>query len=169
MSTVPFLFESERLAFREFSLDDAPALYRLNADPEVIRYTGDPPFASPHEALSFLLNYDAYRVDGYGRWAVISKDNREFLGWCGLKNTAGDVDLGYRFFRSAWGQGYATEAALACLDYGFRQLDMKRIIARVLPENTASCRVLEKAGMTFSGFGPCKGLEGARLYVIQRK
>jgi RimJ/RimL family protein N-acetyltransferase len=46
---------------------------------------------------------------------------------------------------------------------------MTRIIARVLPENIASCRVLEKAGMTFTGFGQCKGLEGARLYVIQRK
>lgn len=163
-----FLFESARLGYREFSPDDASDLFRLNSDPEVIRYTGDPPFSSEEEARAFILGYDRYRRDGYGRWSVVSKETFKLLGWCGLNRIDGDIDLGYRFFRSAWGQGFATEAARACLDFGFNQLGMSRIIARALPENIASWKVLEKVGMTFTGFGSCKGLKGARLYEILR-
>ena len=168
MSTLPFLFESRRLGYREFSPEDAADLYRLNADPEVIRYTGDPPFASEEEAHSFVLNYGSYRKYGYGRWSVISKDNQAFLGWCGLKNIDGEIDLGYRFFRTAWGQGYATEAARASIEYGFRRLGMSRIVGRVLPDNVASCKVLEKVGMKFTGIGKCKDMDGALLYEIRR-
>jgi len=162
------LFESERLAFRELSPDDAAALYRLNADPEVIRYTGDPPFSSEEEARTFVLGYDRYRKHGYGRWGVVNRLDDDFLGWCGLNNIDGEVDLGYRFFRSAWGQGFATEAARACIEYGFGTLGLSRIIARALPENIASWKVLEKVGMRFTGFGSCKGLEGAKIYEILR-
>jgi RimJ/RimL family protein N-acetyltransferase len=163
-----FLFESERLGYREFIPDDAGVLYRLNADPEVIRYTGDPSFSSEEEARTFVLGYDRYRKHGYGRWGVINKQDHEFLGWAGLKLVDGEVDLGYRFFREVWCQGYATEAARACIQYGFTRLGMTRIIARALPENVASWKVLEKVGMKFIGFGECKGLEGARLYEIIR-
>lgn len=104
---------------------------------------------------------------GHGRWMVARKETGEALGWCGLKNEDGVIDLGYRFFRSAWGKGYATEAAQACIDYGFDKLNMPRITGRVLPDNIASCRVLEKVGMTFTGFGGCNGYEGARIYTIE--
>jgi ribosomal-protein-alanine N-acetyltransferase len=167
-----FLFETQRLGFREFSPNDSVDLFRLNSDPDVIRFTGDPPFASEQEAHNFVLGYDKYKIDGFGRWAVINKSNQEFLGWSGLNridanaDADAEVDLGYRFFRSAWGQGFATEAAQACLDYGFRHLGLSRIIARALPENIGSWRVLEKVGMKFTGIGTCKGLEGARLYEI---
>ncbi len=163
-----FIFESRRLGYREFTPDDANALFRLNADPEVIRYTGDPPFVTENEAREFVLNYDQYLLFGHGRWIVGDKENGEILGWCGLKNEDGVIDLGYRFFRSAWGKGYATEAAQACIDFGFSKLKLPRITGRVLPENTASCRVLEKVGMTFTGFGRCSGFEGARIYTIDR-
>lgn len=162
------LFESERLAFRELSPDDAAALYRLNADPEVIRYTGDPPFSSEEEARTFVLGYDRYRKHGYGRWGVVKRQDDDFLGWCGLNNIDGEIDLGYRFFRSAWGRGFATEAARACIEYGFGTLGLSRIIARALPENIASWKVLEKVGMRFTGFGSCKGLDGAKIYEILR-
>lgn len=164
-----FLFESRRLGYREFTPDDANILFRLNADPEVIRYTGDPPFADEGEARAFVLNYDQYRLYGHGRWIVADKDKNEVLGWCGLKNEDGVIDLGYRFFRSAWGKGYATEAAQSCIDFGFSTLEMPRITGRVMPENAASCRVLEKVGMTFTGFGGCNGFEGARIYAIERE
>lgn len=168
MGNPALLFESERLGYRKFSPDDAAELFRLNSDPEVIRYTGDLPFASEQDARAFVQGYDRYRKDGFGRWSVIDRSSHEFLGWCGLNRIDADVDLGYRFFRSAWGRGYATEAARACLDYGFDRLGLSRIIARALPENVASWKVLEKVGMTFTGFGSCKGLDGARVYEIHR-
>jgi len=167
MTTITtYLFESPRLGFREFVPADAGDLYRLNSDAEVIRYTGDPPFSSEQEAHDFVLGYDRYRNDGFGRWAAINKSDQAFIGWSGLNRIGSDIDLGYRFFRSVWGQGFATEAARACLDFGFDQLGMSRIIARALPENVASWKVLEKVGMQFTGFGVCKGLEGARTYEI---
>jgi RimJ/RimL family protein N-acetyltransferase len=62
-----------------------------------------------------------------------------------------EIDLGYRFGTKFWGKGYATEAAFASLRYGFNKLQLPRIIGRVLPENIASVRVLEKCGMTYLG------------------
>ena len=103
-----------------------------------------------------------------GRWGVVNRQDEDFIGWCGLNNIDGEIDLGYRFFRSAWGQGFATEAARACIEYGFGTLRLSRIIARALPENIASWKVLEKVGMRFTGFGSCKGLEGAKIYEILR-
>ena len=76
------------------------------------------------------------------------------LGWCGLKkHPEGFVDLGYRLQKNYWNQGYATEAGLASLKYGFETLALKEIVGQVIPKHTASIRVLEKVGMTFSHEG----------------
>ena len=85
----------------------------LNADPEVIKYTGDRPFSSVDDARIFIQNYDHYSRFGYGRWAVLTEAST-FLGWCGLRNDGmGNVDLGFRIFRSYWSQGIATECGHA--------------------------------------------------------
>lgn len=143
------LFQTERLLLREFTLDDAAALFELNADPEVIRYTGDPPFESIDAARTFLEHYDAYRLTGMGRWMVTRLSDGAVLGWCGLKSEPNEVDLGYRLHRRFWGHGYASEAAMACLEHGFHRLDLESIIGRVVAENTASRNVLLKCGMVF--------------------
>lgn len=62
-----------------------------------------------------------------------------------------ETDIRFRFKQSAWGYGYATEAAFACLQYGFKSLEIQRITARAMPENIASIRVLEKCGMRYGG------------------
>lgn len=147
------IIETERCCLREFSVDDAQSFYDLNADPEVVKYTGDGAFDSLGEAKSFLLNYNQYELHGFGRWAVIDKQTGEFLGWCGLKflPQSGEVDLGYRFFRKYWNQGYATETANACIGYGFNNLGLSKIIGRSMKANVNSVSVLEKIGMTFKG------------------
>jgi len=73
------------------------------------------------------------------------------MGWCGLKylSEQNEVDVGYRFMKKFWGFGYATEAALACIEYGFARLDLHRIVGRALPANLGSIKVLEKCGMEF--------------------
>ncbi|TND09576.1 MAG: acetyltransferase, ribosomal protein N-acetylase [Bacteroidetes bacterium] len=149
------IVETERLLLREIVAEDAPLLYELNSDPEVVRYTGDPPFESPEAAAEFTRNYIAKNSGtGYGRWAVIQKESGEFLGWCGLKilEETGEVDLGYRFYRKHWGKGYATESALAVLKYGFGKLKLEKIIGRSRVENLPSIHVLEKCGMTFEKY-----------------
>lgn len=145
------LLETERLYLREMTPEDAESAYLLNLDPEVIRYTGDDPFKSIEEARAFLEKYDHYRKYGFGRWGVIAKETDEYLGWCGLKYTPelDEFDIGYRFMKKFWGSGYATEAAQACLAYGFEQLQIPTIVGRAMPENGASVRVLEKIGLSY--------------------
>lgn len=146
-----FIIETPRLLLREFDITDAQAMFLLNADPEVLMFTGDEPYKSITEVWQFILQYDQYKKYKMGRFTVLLKETNEYVGWCGLKYHAetNEVDLGYRFKREKWGRGYATEAATACLKYGFETLKLKRIIGRALKENTASIKILEKIGMHF--------------------
>ena len=161
------ILQTRRLILREFTLSDAQAMFDLNSDSEVIQHTGDNAFENVKEARDFLSSYSDYDRNGFGRWAVISKSTQEFLGWCGLKrNEEALVDLGYRFFKSQWNQGYATESSQACIEYGFHVLGLEQIIARVLPENKASVRVLEKLNMSHWKSGDCEGMGNALYYRI---
>lgn len=146
-----FIIETERLLLREFILDDAEKFHQLNLNPNVIKYTGNTAFKSIDEAKSFLENYNDYKTNGYGRWAVINKNDNEFLGWCGLKynELENETDIGFRFFEEEWNKGYATESATACLKYGFDVLKLNTIIGRAMKENTASIKVLEKIGLVY--------------------
>lgn len=165
-----YLFESDRLLFREFNTLDAQDFYRLNENPEVLKYTGDAPFVSVKETEMFLESYSAYNDFGYGRWAVISKESGAFLGWSGLKfNEEKCVDLGFRFFEEHWNKGYATEAAKACLQFGFGPLELDRIVGRTDVENKASVRVLEKIGMTFWKEDSFEGVAKAYYYRVDKE
>lgn len=163
------LAETARLILRELTPGDADHFYRLNEDPDVIRYTGDAPFAGPGEARRFLERYDQYRLYGYGRWAVIRKTDSVFLGWCGLRfdPDSGETDLGFRFFKTYWGQGYATEAALISLNLAFERFKLAEVMGRAMESNLASIRVLEKAGMRFRNYDFLHG-ETALIYHIRR-
>jgi len=98
-----------------------------------------------------LSTYNHYEKYGFGRWAVIRKQDDVYIGWCGLKYSPqlDEVDLGFRFFKKHWNKGYATEAAKACIDYGFNHLGLKKIVGRAMNENQSSIRVLEKIGMIY--------------------
>jgi len=148
----PVILETPRLLLREMVPEDAPFFFELNADPLVIRYTGDKAFNNLQEALDithYVINQ--YRENGYGRFMVLEKESGSPLGWCGLKyhHDTKETDLGYRFFQTYWGKGYATEASKACVQHGFHQLHLNRIIAQAMLENTASIAVMKKTGMTF--------------------
>jgi RimJ/RimL family protein N-acetyltransferase len=159
--------ETTRLLLREFESSDAQDLYELNADPLVMRYTGDKPFGNTKDALSFIKDYNAYKKTGMGRWAVIEKESNNFLGWCGLKLHPGDfVDIGFRFKQQHWGKGYATEAATSCLEHGFINLKLSEIIGRAANENLPSIRVLEKLGMSYWKNDACESIIQAKYYKI---
>ena len=145
------ILETGRLILREFLQDDAHALFQLNSDPEVVRYTGDAPFADQDDAGRFVQNYQDYEKNGYGRWAMIEKETGDFIGWCGLKfhPDTRETDIGFRLHKHYWNHGFATEAAKACLDYGFDELGLQSIIGRAMSENVASIRILEKIGLHY--------------------
>lgn len=148
------VIETERLILRVFTEHDVQLIYELNKDPEVIKYTGDPVRDINHARQIFeQVILPQYVLYNHGRWAVHTKPGMEFIGWCGLKARPerNEIDLGYRFMKSAWGKGYATEAAIACLKYGFEKLNLPVIVGRAMPQNCASIKVLEKCGMKYIG------------------
>lgn len=149
--------ETERLLLREWIIEDAQNFFDLNNDPEVIRYTGDPPFESIEATEQFIRNYDAFEKEGMGRWVCILKESGENIGWCGLRQKPNGVDLGYRFHRKYWNKGFATEAGKACLEYGFNQLGLERIVAHAMIGNKASAKVMQKLGMRYVGEGVNEG------------
>ncbi|MDO5655704.1 MAG: GNAT family N-acetyltransferase [Flavobacteriaceae bacterium] len=144
------ILETERLVLRTFTPDDAQMFFDLNKDLEILEWIDEKPLKTLEEAetvLSEKILKGQYDVTGYGRWAIHIKKNGLFIGYCGLKNVEGELDLGFRLKKKFRGKGFATEAALAVIDYGFQQLDANRIVARVKAQNKACIAVLEKAGM----------------------
>lgn len=154
--------ETERLILRRFTEDDAAHLFELDSDPEVMRYIG--PHALPNvEAYRqrittrFLPYYARYHHFGF--WVVVGKATGAFAGWFHLTPASDyrfhaeagydmdDVDIGFRFRRAAWGQGYATEGARVLVRQAFTETDAAAVVATVLAGNVASIRVLEKAGL----------------------
>jgi [ribosomal protein S5]-alanine N-acetyltransferase len=144
------ILETARTYLHELTADEATEMFDLNNDPLVIKYTGDPPFPNVEAAKVFLESYSDYTRNGFGRWAVRLKENDCFIGWCGLKRHENDeVDLGFRFKKSFWNQGFATETAFGCIDYATHNLALDYLIGRAMRENTASLKVLEKVGMKY--------------------
>jgi [ribosomal protein S5]-alanine N-acetyltransferase len=148
------VLETQRLLLRQFTADDAELIWQLNLDPEVTRFTHDPVRNLDHakEILEKTI-LPQYALYNHGRWAVHKKNDLQFIGWCGLKfrPERNEIDLGYRFMKAFWGQGYATEAAFACIKYGFEKLNLQRIVGRAEPGNIGSLKVLEKCGMIYIG------------------
>lgn len=138
--------QSARLILTRFCPQDAEGFFALNQDPHVLQYTGDTSFTSLEQAQDFIRDYDHYAKYGFGRWTVRRAVDQQYLGFCGLRFSAvhSQVDLGFRFARRFWGQGYAHEAALAALDLGFNHYQLAVIYANAMSENHASLHLLHK-------------------------
>ncbi len=148
------MIETSRLILKVATLDEVHSMIELNADPDVIRFTGDGHLLNESEARKIVMErllpqWNLYKM---GRFSVYLK-NGPYIGWCGLRyfSENKEVDLGYRFMKKFWGQGYATEASLACLEYGFNTLHLDRIVAKAMPDNTNSIKVMQKLKMNFKG------------------
>lgn len=147
--------ETERLILRELMPADAKGMFDMNSDPDVHRYLGNKPVKSIEQSIAEIeFIRKQYVENGIGRWAVIEKTSGNFLGWSGLKlitettnNHINYYDLGYRFSKRFWGKGYATETAMAVIDYGFTELKLNEIIGIADINNLGSIHVLEKVGL----------------------
>lgn len=147
--------ETERLFLREMLLTDVDGMFELDSDPEVHRYLGNKPVTNKEQMVD-VINFirQQYIDNGIGRWAIIDKKTNDFIGWTGLKfvteltnNHKNYYDLGYRLIRRYWGQGIATESALASLCYAFDKRNASEVYAMTDCENERSNRILKKIGL----------------------
>ncbi len=142
--------ETERLTLRLIQPSDVASLIDLWTDPEVTRYMGGP---REWEKLEGIFEEELRNPSEltYNLWPVIEKTSGELVGDCGLLDKEIEdeieIELVYVFVRSAWGNGYATEIALALREFAMGELKLNRLVSLIDPENTASKRVAEKVGM----------------------
>ena len=166
---MPIQLETPRLIMKQFCKEDARHLFELNSDPEVTKYVGEGAYKDLDAVREFIRNYNQYEKYGQGRLNIFDKQTDEYIGWCGLKylENEGYSDLGYRLLKKHWGKGYATEAAKASLDYGFKTLELDKIIGTAMKENLASIGVFKKLGMQYSHDQSC-GCQPGVVYVITK-
>jgi RimJ/RimL family protein N-acetyltransferase len=139
---------TERLELRPLRTDDLDDLVSLHAEPEVIRFMQ----AADRATLITRLEADArqWRERGHGLLAVTDRVDGRFVGRTGLKywEQFGETEVGWVLRRREWGHGFATEAARACAEWGFRNLPVPYLTAFIQPHNARSIAVAQRLGMT---------------------
>ncbi|MEU2628662.1 GNAT family N-acetyltransferase [Kitasatospora sp. NPDC007106] len=153
---MPIRAATARMLLRCFTADDLDDLAVLHGDPEVMRRIDDGrPVPRPvveRETLPALLRGYAELPPGEGCFAAVARGSGEFLGWFALAPASspgldGGTELGYRLRPAVWGRGLATEGARELVRLAFAELGADRVVATTMTVNTASRRVLEKAGL----------------------
>lgn len=165
------ILTTERLVLDELALNrDELFIFQLLNEPGFLNNIGDREIHDLEAAADYIGNRvgQGYRDNGFGLWRVASRATGESLGLCGLvrRESLDFPDVGYAFLESAWGQGYAQEAASATVTHAREALGIKTLAAITKPENRASIRVLEKVGFTFQGMINLPGHEGPSTYFL---
>lgn len=148
---------TERLTLRAFQPEDVDPLFEIQRDRDAMQYT----FVAESRAASeaHLTAYAAlYAEHGFAPWTVVWRADQRVIGWGGLNvdplDSGWGIEVGYFVHRDYWGRGIASEIVRTSLAHGFGSLELSEIGAFTRPENTASVRVLEKAGFRFFAYEP---------------
>ncbi|MEM6642281.1 MAG: GNAT family N-acetyltransferase [Bacteroidota bacterium] len=147
------ILETKRLVLRQITPLDFEELFKMNSDPQIMKYVGDGSIRTHQQMtneLKMLISHYS-RKPGLGIWATELKVNNCFVGASGLVyyDSTPEIEVGYRMQKEYWNKGYATEASIGLLKYGFRKLNLKKIVSSAHIDNLASRRVLEKIGMSY--------------------
>lgn len=147
--------ETPRLVLRQIVAEDLQSLFRMQSDPEVVRYFGRPPDPSPEETKKRVDTIMTGVREGTSiRWALTLRDSGKFIGSGGFwKWDKGHrwAEIGYELAPAQWGKGLMPEAIAAMLRFGFERMELHRVEANLDPANVASRRVLEKLGFVREG------------------
>lgn len=152
------ILETSRLLLRPLEISDAEAMFAMDNNPIVHKYLWQQPTQTIEETLKIIEYVRQQYLDNHiGRFATILKETGTFIGWTGIKYINDHVengntnfyDYGYRLDEKFWNKGYATEASIAWLDYGFNEMNIKLMNAYTHAENGASNHVLQKIGFDF--------------------
>ncbi len=146
------ILKTKRLLLRKFESTDLDGLAEIFADPEMMKYYSSTKNREESERW-INWNQENYRAYGFGLWAVIYKQENLFIGDCGItmQNIDGEQkpEIGYHIHKSYWQQGFATEAASACRDFGFSRQNFSEIYVKTNSKNIPSKTVANKIGMNF--------------------
>ena len=147
-----YLFKSERLGFRNWTEKDLTEFSKINADMAVMEHF--PKSLTQKETSEYIVRLqNHYQENGYTYFATEILKTGEFIGFIGLAyqeyktDFTPATDIGWRLKKSAWGNGYATEGAKKCLEFGFNKLNLDKIISVFTEKNTKSEHVMKKIGM----------------------
>ncbi len=149
----PPQLETERLRLRRWRAGDRPPFAAMNADPEVMEHFPAPLTRGQSEGLVDSIE-SGFERHGFGLWALEIRRSGELIGFAGLAVPGFEapftpaVEVGWRLVRSAWGQGYATEAARAALGFGFDRVGLEEIVSFASAGNARSRAVMERIGMS---------------------
>ncbi|MEP7157856.1 MAG: GNAT family N-acetyltransferase [Chloroflexota bacterium] len=144
-----------RLRLRAWSDADVVALADIYADPEMVRYLRRLDLEGTRDQVGRFTRH--WEARGFGLWAVEHRESGRFIGRAGLMHhddwtaCAHDAEVGWVIVRDLWGQGLATEAGAAALEFGFAAKGLRRIISIAHRENAASQKVMEKLGLVREG------------------
>ena len=142
-----------RLLLRRWQPSDFAPFADLNNDPEVMRHLSEPMTVLESDAFVDRIE-EHFRTDGYGLWALEVRATGAFVGFAGLARQTFEapfnpsVEVGWRLARAAWGQGYATEAGGAALDFAFEVLELDEVVSITTAGNARSQAVMRRLGMT---------------------
>lgn len=145
-------FETERLIFRDWKEDDLKEFRIMNKDERVMKYFAKSLTEQETDAFYSIIQ-DEFRHHGYGLYAVETKHNSEFIGFIGFHYADFNaeftpcIEIGWRLKYDAWGFGYATEGAKACLKYGAETLNFDNVYSFTSKNNHQSEGVMKKIGM----------------------
>jgi len=168
------ILETPRLCLRPINEKDVDNIYELGKNPNVMRYIRNGKTLTRAEAegdLQRRLRENARLADKkIGYWAIEWRPEQAFVGWLAIKNLdqTEEIEIGYRILEKYWGQGVTTEASRRALQYVFEELQLDRIVAVALPENTGSWRVMEKLGMRYEKDGSFYG-NNCVYYSLERE
>ena len=160
--------QTPRLTLRLLQPDDAVVLHRIYQSEGVLRYFPNPTPPPLERVERFVAGQQAHwEAHGYGNWGVLPAGEQEIIGWAGLQYLPelNETEVGFLLDRPYWGRGYATEAAMASIHFGFERgrgtvsSTLDHIIALVHPGNLASRRVIEKCGMVYLETIPLWGID----------
>ena len=144
------ILTTERLYLRKYQEEDVAALFPILSDPTTMAFWPKP-YDKPQVLNWITRAMESYAKNGFGRWAVIRKEDDTLIGCCGFfraeVNGVVENDIGYIIHHRYWKMGYAYEASKACLEYGLNELKMDRVIANMPTDHHGSKRVAEKIGL----------------------
>jgi ribosomal-protein-alanine N-acetyltransferase len=146
------ILHTERLVLREFTAEDWPAIFAYQNDPRYLRfYERDSVTERQSQALTYyFILWQGEQPRSKVQLAITLAATGQVIGNVGVRRETADepvADMGFELSPEHWGQGYASEAARAMVDWGFGEWGLERIHANCVSENAASARVLERAGL----------------------